>query len=381
MVRGLAGPLRPVSLFGYPPFFQKEGIDTLMGPQELPDVPARVRDGALHWRIGGHHQHVRRQGRGLADGKEGPARGVCDEVPYAPCVRAQDGDAQSDGLHDAAVQALALGGQHRRQGGQHQGGDVVPLPQEVDLGQEPKRCRALPHRILQGAAARERQVQVLSPRDGEGLQGVPVALAGVELRHHEEELVRGGEAQFLPYVAFAGCVDGRSIPERQVEADAGEERQPVGWDQGMGEGGVVILLVDDDQVIRPMGGPLFQREVEQVLQSMPSPEEVKSVGGVDDPGALSALQLPERHARDEGRHRRVDVHDVVPLARHEVAKGLVHGPEVLQLPWPSGEGGLVTGVKGLEALRLRGRATRQGVHLPPQGAKVARVGQEEGLER
>mgnify|MGYP001008262602 CR=1 FL=1 len=204
--------------------------------------------------------------------------------------------------------------------------------------------------MLQGAAARKRQMQVLSPRDGEGLQGVSVALAGVELRHHEEELVRGGKAQLLPYVAFAGCVDGRSIPERQVEADAGEERQPVGWDQGMGEGGVVILLVDDDQVVRPMGGPLLQREVDQVLQSMPSPEEVKSVGGVDDPGALSARQLPEGHARDEGRHRRVDVYDVVPLAQHEVAKGAVHGPEVLQLPRPSGESSLVTGVEGLEAI-------------------------------
>ena len=107
-------------------------------------------------------------------------------------------------------------------------------------------------------------------------------LARVELRHHEEELVLPAEPELLVKPAYPGHRDGFSGPSCQVQSDARKAGQPLRRDEGVFQGGPAVLLVDDDQMVRPTRRSALQLQVEAVFQGRAAAVEVEPVRRVDD---------------------------------------------------------------------------------------------------
>ena len=109
--------------------------------------------------------------------------------------------------------------------------------------------------------------------------------------------------------------------------------------------------------------------------------EMEAVSRVDHARLAGGSQLPEREPRHEGRHRRVDVDDVVAFALHELADSPGRAEEVAE---PSGFRDHSTSNTRSKPATHSGsarRAASQAVDAPAATAEMSRDRQQEAAQR
>src|SRR5690606_33084228 len=159
-----------------------------------------------------------------------------------------------EGFEDASRQSFLFGGENGHETCADEFGDVVALTEEVDLVEQAEFAGQVLDFVHGFAGAGECDVYVRVGQLRQCTHQIGVPFPGDKLADHQKKPVVDAELEFAAdgFDTFGGHAAGAELAS--IDADAGHVVDAVFGDDAPVEGGVVIFLVHDDQVIGPGAG-------------------------------------------------------------------------------------------------------------------------------